>query len=209
MHLMDRYYQSPGRGWSARKAPPPPLVNLVRSGVVKAGRALDIGCGEGRASIYLAKRGFEVTGFDLSPRAIETARAKAEAAGLAIDFFVEDATNLAQFAAGFDFAYDWGMLDLFTPQREARERYLDGVRHALNVGGRFAIFCFNPMSFGLQGPGVETRTTERGDTLNFSRFDEIEAMLDARFTMISAKRIVSEVIDRKPALGNWFVVEKR
>ena len=43
---------------------------------------LDLGCGRGRHSITLAKRGYQVTGVDLSPRAVETARERAEEEGL-------------------------------------------------------------------------------------------------------------------------------
>jgi len=44
--------------------------------------ALDLGCGRGRHSITLARRGYQVTGVDLSPRAVETARKRAEDEGL-------------------------------------------------------------------------------------------------------------------------------
>ena len=45
---------------------PPELVELVESGQVPPGRALDIGCGRGTNAIYLAQRGFQVVGTDLS-----------------------------------------------------------------------------------------------------------------------------------------------
>ncbi len=43
---------------------------------------LDIGCGTGRHAIELARRGYKVTGVDLSPSQIERAREKAAAAGM-------------------------------------------------------------------------------------------------------------------------------
>src|SRR5439155_12418939 len=52
---------------------------------------LDIGCGTGSLSLLMAEMGHTVTGFDLSPAMITQARAKAAAAGLAIDFQVMDA----------------------------------------------------------------------------------------------------------------------
>lgn len=52
---------------------------------------LDLGCGRGRHSHNLAKRGYEVTGIDLSPEAIKTAKEKAEAMGLQnVQFKVRD-----------------------------------------------------------------------------------------------------------------------
>jgi SAM-dependent methyltransferase len=52
------------------------LVELVEGGTVPAGRALEIGCGTGTNALWLAGRGFDVLGVDLSPLAIERALAK-------------------------------------------------------------------------------------------------------------------------------------
>ena len=54
---------------------------------------IDIGCGTGRHSIELAKRGYDVTGLDISDKMLDEAREKAEDLGLKIDFIHRDATN--------------------------------------------------------------------------------------------------------------------
>src|SRR5918911_850719 len=51
-------------------------------------RALDLACGTGTAALALARAGLAVSGLDASPRMLDVARAKAEAAGLAIRFVV-------------------------------------------------------------------------------------------------------------------------
>ncbi len=56
-------------------------------------RILDIGCGTGRHAIELVKRGYQVTGFDLSEAQLRRAREKAAAAGVSIDFQRRDATQ--------------------------------------------------------------------------------------------------------------------
>ncbi|MDD3905476.1 MAG: class I SAM-dependent methyltransferase [Candidatus Omnitrophica bacterium] len=66
-------------------------------------KILDIGCGTGRHTIELAKRGYNVTGVDLSGNQINWAREKAKEAGLTIDFQVQDACNLS-FDCEFDLA---------------------------------------------------------------------------------------------------------
>ncbi len=66
-------------------------------------RIIDIGCGTGRHSIELTKRGYSVTGIDLSESMLARAREKAAALGLACDFQRHDARALP-FAGAFDAA---------------------------------------------------------------------------------------------------------
>ena len=64
---------------------------------------LDIGCGTGRHAIEFARRGYTVTGIDLSPSQIQRAREKADEAGVQVDFAVADARHL-QYDEAFDVA---------------------------------------------------------------------------------------------------------
>jgi len=69
----------------------------------KSLKILDIGCGTGRHAIELTRRGYAVTGVDLSENQINRARDKAQEAGLSIDFQIRDARRLA-FDGEFDLA---------------------------------------------------------------------------------------------------------
>ncbi|HNV87305.1 MAG TPA: class I SAM-dependent methyltransferase [Candidatus Omnitrophota bacterium] len=69
----------------------------------KSLKIIDIGCGTGRHSIELAKRGYQVIGVDLSESQLIRAREKAKEAGVIIDFQKQDARNLP-FENGFDLA---------------------------------------------------------------------------------------------------------
>jgi 2-polyprenyl-3-methyl-5-hydroxy-6-metoxy-1,4-benzoquinol methylase len=51
---------------------------------LRPGKALDVGMGQGRNSVYLAAHGWDVTGYDLSDRGVAIARANAEKAGVRI-----------------------------------------------------------------------------------------------------------------------------
>jgi 2-polyprenyl-3-methyl-5-hydroxy-6-metoxy-1,4-benzoquinol methylase len=69
----------------------------------KSVRILDVGCGTGRHSIELSKRGYQVTGIDLSETLLERAREKAKMLNLQIDFLHHDARDLP-FENQFDLA---------------------------------------------------------------------------------------------------------
>ena len=64
-------------------------------------KILDIGCGTGRHSIELSKRGYLVTGVDLSGSLLDRAREKAKEQGQEVDFKVADARGL-EYEAEFD-----------------------------------------------------------------------------------------------------------
>jgi len=66
-------------------------------------KILDVGCGTGRHSIELTKRGYDVTGIDLSEGQLTRARQKAQEENLNIKFLKEDARNLP-FNGEFDLA---------------------------------------------------------------------------------------------------------
>jgi 2-polyprenyl-3-methyl-5-hydroxy-6-metoxy-1,4-benzoquinol methylase len=69
----------------------------------KSLKILDVGCGTGRHAIELTKRGYNVTGIDLSENQLERAREKAKENNLVIDFQHQDARNLP-FDSEFDVA---------------------------------------------------------------------------------------------------------
>jgi len=72
------------------------------------GRALELGCGTGRWSVDLARRGWQVVGVDVVPKAIQLARQRAREAGVEVTFVHGDATALrdAGVGAGFSFLLD-------------------------------------------------------------------------------------------------------
>ena len=103
-------------------------------------RLLDVGCGPGRHSIELAKRGVEVVGIDVSAEFLAVAREAAAAAGAQISFFEMDAANMP-FEDEFDAvisicegAFSLGLDDL---------RILRAMRAASKPGGRLAVAAVN------------------------------------------------------------------
>lgn len=78
------------RMWSGR--PNRTVVDIVSP--LTPGRSLDLGCGEGADTIWLAQRGWHATGIDISPTAVTRARAAAEDAGVTARFVVADLSSV-------------------------------------------------------------------------------------------------------------------
>jgi len=115
------------------------LADLIERAVRPAPGAdvLDVGTGRGRHARVLARRGFRVTGLDLSANAVDTARARAAAEGLTPDrlLFVQGDMRLPHFQERFD-----GVTNLFTSfgffdDDADHERAVRAMAGALKPGG--------------------------------------------------------------------------
>jgi SAM-dependent methyltransferase len=131
--ILYRYFGAP---WDV--GPREELVSLVESGRIKPGRAIDLGSGTASNSIFLAQHGFDVTGVDFAPTAIEKGRAMADAAGVEVNFLVDDLTNLRHVAGTFDLLVDYGTLDDLTPKD--RDLYMKNVLSLTHPGSRFLLY---------------------------------------------------------------------
>jgi 2-polyprenyl-3-methyl-5-hydroxy-6-metoxy-1,4-benzoquinol methylase len=78
-------------------------------GLISGRRALDIACGEGRNSVFLAQQGFQVTGLDISDVGLEKARQRAAAAGVTVDYRRVDLEGY-RFTEGFDLIVNFNFL---------------------------------------------------------------------------------------------------
>lgn len=116
---------------------------------------LDAGCGTGDSALYFAERGHTVTAFDFLEEPIRRARAKAAERGLTVDFRVADALALAQSDERFNTIFDSGLFHVFSD--EDRRRYVAGLAHVLNPGGRLFLQCFSDAEPAGQGPRRITR----------------------------------------------------
>lgn len=119
------------------------LVELVESGRLRPGRAVDLGCGTGANAMFLAERGFDVTGVDFAPTALAKARAAANGAGVVVRFVEADLTDLRVPLGTFDVLVDYSTLDELAPS--ARDRYVSGVVPLARPGAQFLLWCFEWM----------------------------------------------------------------
>jgi cyclopropane fatty-acyl-phospholipid synthase-like methyltransferase len=118
----------------------PPLVELVESVRVPAGRAIDLGCGVGLEAIYLARNGFDVTGVDFSPTAIKRARRNAREAGVQVTFVEDDLTNLRHVSGAFDLLVDIGAL--YDLNQADRDLYVRNILPLTHSGTRYLLMGF-------------------------------------------------------------------
>jgi SAM-dependent methyltransferase len=85
---------------------PAELAALVRE--AKPATALEVGCGLGRFTRWVALQGVRATGVDFSPVAIAKAKARAARDAKPPEYVVGDATRLEGLAGPFDVSYDIG-----------------------------------------------------------------------------------------------------
>jgi 2-polyprenyl-3-methyl-5-hydroxy-6-metoxy-1,4-benzoquinol methylase len=145
----------------------------------KSLKMIDVGCGTGRHSIELTKRGYNVTGIDLSDSQLALAKEKAKQAGLKIDFQKHDARALP-FTGQFDAAIM--LCEGGFPLMETDEmnfEILKNVTMALKDKGRFIFTTLNGL-FALyhsvkqvhESAGGQTSATFKSDTFDLMTFRE-------------------------------------
>jgi len=107
---------------------------IERYGIVPGARVLELGCGAGNTTVYMAERGFHAHGIDIVPEAIAWAEQKAEELRATADFRLESVTDLASFADGtFDLVFDGDCLWMVIG--EDRAKCFANVFRTLKPGG--------------------------------------------------------------------------
>jgi cyclopropane fatty-acyl-phospholipid synthase-like methyltransferase len=172
-------YETGRHGWPVEGATPQVAELLGRLGSGRGRRALDLGCGEGRHTILLARRGWDVTAMDLEPAALELAKAACRKAGARARFVKGDALRLGR--GDYDLVLDYGVFHHVLKRDWGR--YRRSVAGALKPGGHLLLSVFSTKF--RHHPG-ERRTRDWLTHRNhYDRF----------FTAAGIRRAMAEVFD--------------
>jgi SAM-dependent methyltransferase len=179
-----------------RDTVPTPLVELTAQ-YPSPGRALDIGCGTGRDTVYLAARGWAVTGVDGVPRALDAAKRRAHASSVDVNWVRGDVTRLQTLGIGegYELLVDRGCFHGLSETE--RERYATGVAAVAAPGARLVMFAFQPRSRGLGPRGVTS--------------DQVSHHLGGAWELVSGTRDTEShpprwIGDAKPI---WYELKRR
>ena len=166
--VLYRYFRAP---WDI--GPRTELISLVESGRLRPCRAIDLGSGTASNCIYLAQKGFDVTGVDFAPAAIEKGRSLARQAGVSVNFIVDDLTNLKHLAGTFDLLVDYGTLDDISPKQ--RDLYLRNMLPLTHPGSLFLLYAFEWEPRWWERPFYSSLALDLGEAgLRFSPYFHVE-----------------------------------
>ena len=158
MSVEDRFkkrYKTGDTPWDIGK-PDFNLIEIVAKTPIKSCKALDIGCGNGDNSIWLAQKHFQVTGTDISEIAIKKAKEKASKSDVKCTFLVVDFFRNRIENEPFDFVFDRGCFHTFDSDKE-RKRFAKNVASNLEKDGLW-LSLIGSADERRQGSGPPQRT---------------------------------------------------
>ncbi len=139
----DRAYRYPITLWGDVRIPPE-VEALAKEGSPKT--SLELGCGIGRFSRYLAQQGIRATAVDFSQVAIAKAKSRAARDAVKPTYLVGDVTNLEGVEGPFDFSFDVGCFHCLQP--EGQRKYASEISRLLAPGGTHLIWAIDRQPSG-------------------------------------------------------------
>ncbi len=125
---------------------------MQRKPPIKPYKVLDIGCGEGKDAVFLAKNGYDVTAFDISETGIQKAKNLADAHGMKIDFFKADIKNFTV-ETDYDIIFSSGVFH-YVPLN-LRQDLIDNLKEHTKSNGLNVINVFVGKPFVPPAPDME------------------------------------------------------
>jgi SAM-dependent methyltransferase len=192
--------------WSIGE-PQPEIAALIEQGRFH-GDVLDAGCGEAATSLHLAERGFTTVGLDLSPTAVELARAEAARRGLSnATFEVADISSFTGYDGRFGTIVDSTLFHSMPV--ESREGYLQSIVRAAAPGASYFVLVFDRAALPDGPPNAVTEDELRDAVSKYWVVDEIKPArihghLPENFPLFPAVGARDEPKGRKSVAG-WLL----
>ncbi|MCP3028701.1 bifunctional 2-polyprenyl-6-hydroxyphenol methylase/3-demethylubiquinol 3-O-methyltransferase UbiG [Halobacillus sp. A5] len=171
------------------------------------------GCGYGRNSFELAKKGFKVKGIDVSSEAIKLACRNISAEIKNIEYKVEDILNPNVTSGNFDAIYLSNVLHLFL--KDQRTLLMNHMNEQLKPGGLMIFTCISTEDHKNYGVGeeIEENTFLHNDkSLHFYNEKEIARELPPNFNVLERtlhNQTETDPAGNKEVLVLWFVAAKK
>lgn len=139
----EKLYDSDEYYWGLEPADFLPSLLEVVDKEPKDIKVLDIGCGEGKDAVYMAKQGCQVTGFDITESGVRKTKLLAEKNGVEINAYVDD-INTFKTNEKFDIIYSTGTIQYLFP--ENINSFFEKINDITNIGGvvYFNVFVEKP-----------------------------------------------------------------
>ena len=115
-------------------------------------RVLDIGCGEGKDAVFLARNGYCVSAFDIAEAGLEKAQSLAARHGVSVDFFRADLMNFEP-EGMYDIIFSSGVFQYLPPQK--RGEMIGRLKAHTASHGLHAINVFVEKPFIAPAPDAE------------------------------------------------------
>jgi SAM-dependent methyltransferase len=170
----SRYRGDSPPGWDTGRSSSN-LQKAVEDGALKPGRAVVLGCGTGTNAIYLARQGFDVTGIDIAPTALNLCRKKADEAGVTVQWLLADVVALPELDS-FEFIFDRGCYH--GVRRQNASGYVESVKRLSHPGTRVLVLAGNANEERHYGPPRVKKEEIRGD---FSESFDFQWLKETQF----------------------------
>ncbi len=149
------------------------VAQLVELAGIERGRALDLCCGPGRHSVPLAKRGFDVTGVDISPYLLEQARSRSESAKVQIDWVREDMRTFSS-PGGFDLVVNLSTSFGYFALQSDDMKVLRNMVESLTEGGAVVLDLVGKEALAERLPLDRQPTVEHDGSMLIERIDVVD-----------------------------------
>jgi len=137
------------------------LKDAIKQLGLKRGTFLDLGTGPATQAMALAGLGFEVTGTDISPRAVALAQTKAQENHLSVHFQEDDILQ-TKLPTQFDYIFDRGCFHTMGHDQSLCARYVENIKSILKPKGFLYLKCFSHEEPGDYGPHRFTPSEVKG-----------------------------------------------